>query len=341
MGTQFIRYSHSGTFAAASNATDGTVTIYSANSADGSLNAIQTVTSGTEAISLSYSPSDSFAVVTNFGDIANSIESSITVYKVHKKTGKWHLIQTLSTSTNPEILDPLSIAYSPDEKFVAVSNTGTGNGDDTIAIYAVDSSGQLSLVHAYSSSELDVTGSAWILHYSPDGKFLACDFHPTSGNATVVIFPVNQTTGELDIPTGIGTVRQLPFGVTFSHDGKLLTVTNTTPPSISVFMIDQTGALTEVADSPFSTGEAGSGPRFLAFSKDDTIAAVTNIHAATIPLFHVDHTTGFFTQDQVVTLPSGSQPRGIDFDPNGKFAAAALAENNAVAVYSVGKSTLP
>lgn len=249
--TYFIRYGGNRRFAATPNPTQGTVTIYKVNQPDRSLEAIQTVTSAIGASYLSYSP-NSFAVVANVGNLANSIESSITVYKVNEKSGKWHLVQILSPQSNPEVIAPQSLSYSPDGKFVALSDSGTNCYDGSISIYAVNNSGFLSLTHSYKTAELEVTGIPGALTYHPDGKFLACTFRPSIGNATVLTFPVDPTTGELSLPAGIGSVRQLPFEITFSDNGKFVAVSNKTPHTTSVFMIDETGALTEVNESPFS-----------------------------------------------------------------------------------------
>lgn len=330
----YVRYSHNNRFAAVANILSNTVSVYKVNRSDGSLDPIQTVATGSQPATLAYAPCDLFACVANSGGASGSV----TVYSVNKKTGLWTLIQTLVAPTNPEILFPEQAAYSPDGRFVAIANTGTAAtaGDNNISIYKVNQkTGKLTLVQTVSNPF--VNQEVQFLAYSPNGKFLAADFIDVSGNGTVATFAVNQTTGQLGAVADTSTVGIQPSGVTFSHNGNLLTVVNLSDSTVSVFTIDLAGVLTPVAVLPFPIPTGGVNPLFLAFSRHDLLAAVPNSNSNNISIFCVDPTTGVFGAPTLIATPVNSFPIGIDIDPAGEFAAVTFSRPNLVAVYRVNE----
>ncbi|TFW30718.1 beta-propeller fold lactonase family protein [Duganella callida] len=109
---------------------------------------------------------------------------------------------------------PCWIAITPDNRFVYVSN-----GSGTIAQFALDTTGKLTLVNASAASEPAIkagtssfAADAWI---SPDGKYLYQDY---AGNDKIVVYAIGPDgtltrTGEQPVGTKSGISLQGAAGI--------------------------------------------------------------------------------------------------------------------------------
>ncbi|MGU7843775.1 lactonase family protein [Burkholderia sp. AW33-5] len=117
-----------------------------------------------------------FVVTEAAGDTASSYSLS--------STGAFSVLSGPVTVTEQKA--PCWLAITPDNRFVYV-----GNGSGSVSLFALDSSGKLSLVNASAATEPAVSGQnsafandSWI---SPDGKFLYQDY---AGDDKIVAYSI-------------------------------------------------------------------------------------------------------------------------------------------------------
>jgi 6-phosphogluconolactonase len=136
---------------------------------------------------LAFSPTGSYAYV------ANELDSTITTCRWHAASGVLTPIQTISTLLAPPPTRnyPAAVVVSPDGRYVYLSN----RGDNSIAVFAVRPTGQLSLVATPSC------GGVWprSIALDPSGRWL---FVGNQQSDEVVWFPRNASTGLLGAQAG-------------------------------------------------------------------------------------------------------------------------------------------
>ena len=341
----FVAYSHNGQFAAVTNGADDTISVYAVDCGTGYFTKItgSPFPTGMYPSSIAYSPYDSMAAVTNAGSAISPpsySNDSITVYGVNTQTGALALIQILTHTTNPELVTPFSITYSPDGRFAAVANYDNIGSTDTIAVYSVSAiTGLLTL----SSTVFGAGTGPLTLAYSPNGRFAACTLNKV---AKIAILQVDPATGILT-PAFEYFTDGAPFGVAYSHSGKFLAIADRTANSVSTYTVDPaTGALTATT---IPTVSAGNAPSYLAYSSDDALLAVANTADGTVTVYCVDPVLGNVTQIEVVTNPpptpvtitTGFEASGIQFAPCTDFAAFASFGAGTVSVYDVDSRVCP
>jgi DNA-binding beta-propeller fold protein YncE len=134
-----------------------------------------------------------------------------------------------------------------------------------------------------------------------------------------------------------------PVGIAYQHDGNFLAVADQTPPSVSVFAVNQvTGALTptQTIDATADNGISA----YLAFSRDDGLAAVSSFDSpGSVVIFCV--TDGTWCTDPVQTLPPAEFPQGIAFSPCADEAVVVINGDGitpgTVQVYEVNEEVCP
>ena len=362
----FVVYSHDRKYAAVTNGADTTVSVYAVDCGTGYFTEIDGspfptcsctgsctgtcscagVCSGTGTCSciglypssIAYSPNVTYAAVTNAASTVNPSSysnDSVAVYSVNAETGALTLVQVLTNATNPEIVTPFSIAYSPDGLFAAVANfDNVFFINDNISIYSVSKvTGKLTLI---PSGRVAETGKGpLVVAYSPNGKFAAVTLNEAS---VVAIFTVDPTTGaftdEVDVPTG-----NFPFGVAYSHNGKFAAVANSADDTVSTYTVDPVSGVFTATTTP--TVSSGAYPTYVAFSSDDALLAVTNTADGTVTVYCVDPVLGNLTETQLVSnspavpITTGFEASGIQFSPCTDFAAVTSYGADTVSVYDI------
>jgi 6-phosphogluconolactonase (cycloisomerase 2 family) len=323
-----ITYSHNGRFAAVPNSIGNSVSVYLVDCDTQAFSHIQTVRTGNSPLSVAYSPSDEFAAVANSD--TNLPNSSITVYKVDSKTGIWSHIQTIRNATNPEVLGPTTIKYSPNGRFVAVANQG---GLGNVSLYRVHPITG-TLTHAFTTTFTGIEGPS-VLDFSPDGNFLSVTLIFAS---QLITYEVDQITGDLTQVGAAVATGASPWGITYQHDGNFAAVANNGDNNVSVYRVNKvTGAFTPIAGSPFATGLF---PYYISFSEDDLVAAVGNSGSApnsgSVTLYCVNPSTGSWTL--FATIPNLEGSRGVDFAPCSDYLGVSFFTGNEASVYKIDKS---
>lgn len=223
--------------------------------------------------------------------------------------------------------DTLSVAFSPDGKWLAAANDGL----NSVSLFSVDpGTGALTPVPGSPFAVGDYPSS---VAFSPGGGLLAVA-QGTVTDGHVSLLSVDPSTGALTPVTG----SPFPAGgdstvsVAFSPDGSLLAAANQNSNDVSVFSVGSDDALISVAGSPFPTG---SLPLSVAFSTDGSWLATGNYSDDSISLFSVGPNGGL---TEVTDSPfTVNHPRAVAFGPRGLLATVDD-DGNTMSVFSVGPS---
>jgi 6-phosphogluconolactonase len=183
---------------------------------------------------------------------------------------------------------PNSVAFSPDERLLAV-----GNGDGTVSVFTVDPSTRG--LAPVSGSPFTTNGrAATSVAFSPNGNLLAA----ASSDGKASLFGVDPSTGRLtpvsNAPVATGSLAFVE--VTFSPSGALLAIANSAG-SVTMFSVDAaTRALTPAPGSPFSVGPTGRVVD-LAFSRDGALLATADLATSSnVSVFSATPSTGALTE---------------------------------------------
>ncbi|MGC4004299.1 MAG: lactonase family protein [Pirellulales bacterium] len=141
--------------------------------------------------------------------VINEMPCTLTAFDFVAKTGKLTEKQTLSTLPADEKFQgkfsTAEVVVHPNGKFVYGSN----RGHDTIAVFAIDDAGKLTLIQ--NQSTLGKTPRNFAL--DPSGKWLLC---ANQDSDDVHVFAVDQSTGKLS-PAGKSIVVGKPVCVVFAE----------------------------------------------------------------------------------------------------------------------------
>jgi outer membrane protein OmpA-like peptidoglycan-associated protein/WD40 repeat protein len=184
-------------------------------------------------------------------------------------------------------VEPNTVAFNPSGDLIAVGGWGTSNGDGSVQMFTVNSSGTTGTVSGSPFATGNAAGSQTTsVAFSPNGKFLAT---ADDGDDTITVFSVasdgvlTQVTGS---PFGTGSgASDGPYSIAFSPSGDLLAVSFEDGSAVGVYSVSSAGALTQVG-SPISTG-TGSQPFNLAFSPMGNWLAVGDNSGGGVAIFTV------------------------------------------------------
>ncbi len=151
------------------------------------------------------------------------------------------------------------------------------------------------------------------------------------------------------VSNGSGTINKSHIGsvmvscVTLSprfvidSSGKFAYAANYNSNSISVYKIEDTGALTAVM-----AVAAGTNPDYVTIDPSGKFAYASNTGSGNISVYAIDQTTGALTAGTAVA--AGSNPASVSIIPStatlsGKFAYVANRSSNTISVYAIDQTT--
>jgi DNA-binding beta-propeller fold protein YncE len=217
-------------------------------------------------------------------------------------------------------------AFSPDGNMLYVS----GGNTDTIFAYAWRD-GAASLANEFvlaKAKTADGTGTSYPagLAVATNGKFLY-----VAENVADRVAVVNTATGEVvqRLPTD-----HYPYGVILSSDGRLF-VSAWSGTTVSDFHVLDDGTLTYLGRI-----EVGRHPSALAVSGSKLYAALAGSDRVAIVDTHSRKLTGYLHDPAPGAPPEGSTPNALAISPDQKRLLVAEGDNNAVAVFDLGRSKL-
>ena len=130
--------------------------------------------------------------------VINEMHNSVTMFDYDAATGTLIEQQTVGTlpSDYDEVTHTADVKITPDGKFLY----GTNRGHDSIACYAIDDVGRLSLL----GTEPSLGGGPQNLAITPDGGLLLC---ANMGEGNVVVFAIDAESGRI---SAVGDPTSMP-----------------------------------------------------------------------------------------------------------------------------------
>jgi len=254
------------------------------------------VQTGVGPYSVKYSNSGKFAAVVNDSD------DTVSVYRVHSRTGAFEPIQTIASGNAPNF-----VVYSPEDKFAYLTNFGSFGPGGSIIVYSIDpKTGIWSNIQTINDGSVS---SPYGFDISPCGKFLAVANFGTGnpGSGSIAIYQISGHTGMLKFIAI--TPHQSPEILAFSPDGQYLAVTNFEGASVSVFKMNSIGYIQEIEDSPFPVG---LNPEGVAYKHNGKAVAIANTSDGTVTFYRVNSETGQF-YDMQTYATGDSAPAELAF----------------------------
>lgn len=236
--------------------------------------------------------------------------------------------------------DPEYLAFSPDQTQLYVAN----ELESTISAYAVDrATGALRFLNRQPTGG----GNAAHLAVDPSGRILVVADYP---NGTVAVFPIRPD-GSLGRRSGFYQQRG-PHGpnsdrqkgphahcVTFSPDGRFVTVCDLGLDRVFVYRVDAEHGTLTPDDPAFASVPPGAGARHSVFSPDGRFLYVVNEMGGSVCVFAYDAANGALTLRQTIsTLPASyhgfNGSAEIAVSPDGRFVYASNRGPNSIAVFA-------
>ena len=269
-GSLTLSQNHSLLFAV--NAGTGVISVFRVNGAN--LQLIQVVSSGGSA-PVAIAQHGNLVYVINFAGNSNVV--GFNLGQDGQLVGIPNSIRYLSaTNTGPS-----SLAFSPDGRFLLVTEKVTNNID----VFSVNSDGSLS----QPTITPDPIPGIFDVVFSPDGAALIVHTGgSTNTSASTVSSYLVQEGGTLVPVTGsVPTLGTFACWIALTPDGQFAFVSNTLSSSISGFAIGGSGSLTALPGTVVATLPTGSNNLDIAVSDDGKFVYTMNTGAGTIGIFAV------------------------------------------------------
>lgn len=198
-----------------------------------------------------------------------------------------------------------SLAFSPDGRFLVVTERATNNID----VFAIQPDGTLSPAVVNQDADPGVFSAT----FGPSGVVLASETGPAGGNnaSTVSSYAV-QGNGTLSpISTEVATLGNANCWNVVTPDGRFFYVTNAGSSSISGFALGASGALTPIASTVVGTNPQGSINLDITVSADGKFLYTLNSGTGAIGIFAI-HQDGTLSNEGTLTgLPANAGINGI------------------------------
>ncbi len=264
-------------------------------------------------------------IVPRFAYVANSTDSTVSMYTVNAVTGQLRHNGYVTTGANP-----VSVSTDPSGKFAyVVNNSG-------ITAYTINTnSGMLKRAATLVSG----TGSASVT-IDPSGKFA---YVANYGSNDISAYSINAVTGALSQIACSGGASSCngsnflagtsPIYITIDPTGKFAYVANYNSHNISAYRIDtDSGALTSAGTSTLMIGT--NNPDSISVDPSGQFVYVANWGSNDVSVFTINATTGALTRAGAAIV-AGTKPASIIVDPSGKFVYVANWGSNDISVFTI------
>jgi 6-phosphogluconolactonase len=198
-----------------------------------------------------------------------------------------------------------SLAFSPDGRFLVVTERATNNID----VFLVQSDGTLSPIVVNQ----DADPGAFSAAFAPNGVVLVSETGPAGGNnASTVSSYALQGNGTLSpISTEVGTLGNANCWNVVTPDGRFLYVSNAASSSISGFGIGPNGSLTPIASTVVGTNPQGSTNLDITVSADGKFLYTLNSATGAIGIFAIHQDGTLSNEGTLAGLPANAGFNGI------------------------------
>lgn len=233
---------------------------------------------------------------------------------------------------------PTSVAYSPDDKCIAIANCGDTPSEASITLHYVSrKDAKMQRFQILESIQNPEVSNPISVTYSRDGSFAAVAYHGNAldgSRSSIALYKVLKLSGKWKLihvqPTGnLGSAN-----VTFSPDGKHLAVSNYAANSISIY--EMNGDATEFSEVVGSPIRAGIAPLGLAYSHNGQFLAVCNSGDQTVTSYLAEP-SGMCVATGVQDI--GAAPGFVTFSKDDLTVAITTLENGLVKLYDVDQIT--
>jgi 6-phosphogluconolactonase len=236
--------------------------------------------------------------------------SSVSAFAVDVKSGRLAPLNQIPSLGE----DPCYLSFDKTGKYVLVANYSSG----TIAVFPILADGRLG-EHTALVKDQGAMGPDKQRQEAAHAHWIEA----TTGNRLIYV-------------ADLGLDRVLIY----DFDAATGTITPSEP-------LPPNGIPTKRAHQPLSaTVSPGAGPRHVAFSPDGSIIYVLGELQSTVTVFVPEALHGFFSAQQISTLPKGYSGRNdaaeIAFHPNGKFLYTSNRGHDSIAIFALdpAKGTL-
>ena len=174
-----------------------------------------------------------------------------------------------------------SLAFSPDGRFLAVTERGTNNID----VFAVQGDGRLAPIVVNTNGG----PGSFSVSFAPNGVALVSETGPAGvANGSAISSYAVQANGTLSaISASVPTFGAANCWNAVTPDGRFVYVSNAGSATISGFAIGATGALTPIAGTVVGTNPAGATNLDLTVSADGKFLYTLNTGKGTISIFAI------------------------------------------------------
>jgi 6-phosphogluconolactonase (cycloisomerase 2 family) len=276
----------SGRFVYVSNRIDNTISLFTIDSAIGSLHEVlpRTPAGLTPGFLVMDAPG-------NFLFALNQVSSSVSVYSINSGSGALTAVAGSPFATAP---NPVALAIAPSGKFLYVLNANLS----AVFAYTI-SSGVLQPVAGLPAP---LGNGALAITVDPANTFV---YVANATDSTVSVLGINSSSGALTV---LGTFATGIQPVAVEVLGQYLYVANLGSSNISVFTVaPTTGVLTQITNSPFSTGGA---PSFELIDPNGLFLYTGSQTANIISALSIDVSTGDLTATSE-SASTGSAPSSM------------------------------
>jgi 6-phosphogluconolactonase len=198
-----------------------------------------------------------------------------------------------------------SLAFSPDGRFLLVSERATNNID----VFSVRPDGTLASIVVNS----DVAPGTFALTFAPNGAALVSETGPAgASNASTVSSYSVLANGTLSpITTGVPTLGNANCWNAVTPNGRWAYVSNAGSSTIAGFSIGASGALTPIGATVVGINPSGSGNLDIAVSSDSKFLYSLNSENGTIGVFGIQEDGTLLNVGQVEAISAQAGFNGI------------------------------
>lgn len=316
-------------FAFVSNADSNTITAYSVDSGNGTLQTVNRSPFGdvNGPLALALSPNSDFLAVGNLNG------GGISVFQVNKTTGSLSVVANSPFASGGNGFPARGLFHTTSKFFYAGLQLSPSN---EISAFSVDTSTR-ALTHLANSpfpgQPAIGAGGVNSLALHPSGNFLYSSgaFQGISGYAVDSAGNLTPLPGSPFASSGA-----FPNSTLTAHSsGNFLYMADFDADGVRVFPIAADGSLGgEITGSPFFSG---AGPKDLALHSNGNFLYVINDGDSDVTTFRVDSITG--TLILVGNTETGISPFGVTVDSSGKFLYVTNQSDDNVSAYNINSST--
>jgi len=186
-------------------------------------------------------------------------------------------LRFLSTGTS----GAASLAFSPDGRFLAVTEKAT----NSIDVFGVEGDGTLSKIIVNPSADPGV----FAVTFAPNGALLAAETGPAGGSnaSTVSSYAVSANGTLTAISTGVATLGNANCWNAVTPDGRFVYDSNAASANIAGFAIGTDGSLTALPGTVVGSNPAGATNLDIAVSSDSKFLYTLNSGNGTVGIFAI------------------------------------------------------